>query len=177
MHLETDVCAPTAVFLPCTGSFLRGCCKSSRFLSGPPAWRWLQSQFRRVPSRDPAYQQKPWVGHLNFWYRVLKKKNFWDLPSSRVAKDSHPSTKQSLLPVSLFYFFCPPGAKTAFYSTLDLNQGTWHEKGVELNQEEAWPRQRSSGDHCHTPRLHSYLPVWCYKTDTVPLFSFLRKNI
>lgn len=28
-----DVCAVTAVFSPCTASFLRGCCKSSRFLS------------------------------------------------------------------------------------------------------------------------------------------------
>lgn len=28
-----DVCALTAVFSPCTASFLRGCCKSSRFLS------------------------------------------------------------------------------------------------------------------------------------------------
>lgn len=44
-----------------------------------------------------------------------KRKNFWDLPSSRVAPDSHPSMKQSLLPVSSI-FFCPPGGKKLLFT-------------------------------------------------------------
>lgn len=165
-----DVCALTAVFSPCPGLFLRGCCKSSRFLSldlqpeggTSPDFGGYQAGTQRI-SRNRGLGTSILVPSLR------KKHKLLDLPSSRVAPDSHPSTKQSLLPVSSICF-CPPGGETAFYSTLDLNQGTWHEKGVEINQEEARTGQRSSRDLCHTPRLHSYLPVWCWKTDTVPLF-------
>lgn len=113
-----------------------------------------------------------------FWYQVLGKKTKQKkkllglaLFQSRSRLTSFNKTI-TIACVVFFFFYCPPGAKTVFYSTLDLNQGTWHEKGVEINQEEARPRQRSSRDLCHTPRLHSYLPVWRYKTDTVPLFFF-----
>lgn len=79
----------------------------------------------RVQARDPAYQQK-W-GHTSSLVPSLK--TFRDLPSSRVALDSHHSTKQSLLPVLSVCLFL----KTCIYSTLDLNQGT----GVEAESNRA----------------------------------------
>lgn len=164
-----DVCALTAVFSPCPGLFLRGCCTSSRFLSldlqpeggTSPDFGGYQAGTQRI-SRNRGLGTSILVPSLR------KEKTFGlALFQSRSRLTSF---NETITIACVVYLFCPPGGKTAFYSTLDLNQGTWHEKGVEINQEEARPGQRSSRDLCHTPRLHSYLPVWCWKTDTVPLF-------
>lgn len=116
-----DVCAVTAVFSPCTASFLRGCCKSSRFLSldlqpeggTSPDFGGYRAGTQRI-SRNRGLGTSILVPSL----RKKKKKNFWDLLSSRVAPDSHPSTKQSLLPVSSFFvlfgFFVHRGQKLLF---------------------------------------------------------------
>lgn len=75
-----DVCALTAVFLPCPGLFLRGCCKSSRFLfldlqpegGTSPDFRGYQAGTQRI-SRNRGLGTSILVPSL-------RKKNFWTCP-------------------------------------------------------------------------------------------------